>query len=161
MRADESMKSPFDIFRHSSSISLSRSFASSNQRDRGIATFAPVFICSTKRSSSFIASHCIALISLTRWPVITPRSMLSPTHGRILFADSLMERYSLNVSLWRLSCIRGLRVASTGLLSITPSAIASCSGQLKLATALEFFQYRFSDLFGDNPPLYSCGLSEL
>ena len=33
-----------------------------------------------------------------------------------------------------------------------------CCGQLKLATALEFFQYRFSDSFGGNPPLYSCGL---
>lgn len=30
---------------------------------------------------------------------------------------------------------------------------AVCSGQLKLATALEFFQYRFSDSFGGNPPL--------
>ncbi len=30
---------------------------------------------------------------------------------------------------------------------------AYCSGQLKLATALEFFQYRFSDSFGGNPPL--------
>ena len=30
---------------------------------------------------------------------------------------------------------------------------ADCSGQLKLATALEFFQYRFSDSFGGNPPL--------
>ncbi len=38
---------------------------------------------------------------------------------------------------------------------------ALCSGQLKLATALEFFQYRFSDSFGGNPPLYSCGLSAL
>ncbi len=28
-----------------------------------------------------------------------------------------------------------------------------CCGQLKLATALEFFQYRFSDSFGGNPPL--------
>lgn len=28
-----------------------------------------------------------------------------------------------------------------------------CSGQLKLATDLEFFQYRFSDSFGGNPPL--------
>ncbi|AFJ47273.1 N-terminal part of putative portal protein [Shimwellia blattae DSM 4481 = NBRC 105725] len=28
-----------------------------------------------------------------------------------------------------------------------------CSGQLKLATGLEFFQYRFSDSFGGNPPL--------
>lgn len=27
-------------------------------------------------------------------------------------------------------------------------ATADCSGQLKLATALEFFQYRFSDSFG-------------
>lgn len=36
-----------------------------------------------------------------------------------------------------------------------------CNGQLKLATVLEFFQYRFSDSFGDNPLLYSCGLSEL
>lgn len=32
---------------------------------------------------------------------------------------------------------------------------------IKLATALEFFQYRFSDSFGGNPPLYSCGLSAL
>ena len=31
--------------------------------------------------------------------------------------------------------------------------IPSCSGQLKLATVLEFFQYRFSDSFGGNPPL--------
>lgn len=31
--------------------------------------------------------------------------------------------------------------------------ISICSGQLKLATALEFFQYRFSDSFGGNPPL--------
>ncbi len=38
---------------------------------------------------------------------------------------------------------------------------AVCCGQLKLATALEFFQYRFSDSFGGNPPLYSCGLSAL
>lgn len=37
----------------------------------------------------------------------------------------------------------------------------ACSGQQKLATALEFFQYRFSDSFGGNPPLYSCGLSAL
>ena len=37
----------------------------------------------------------------------------------------------------------------------------SIYGQLKLATALEFFQYRFSDSFGGNPPLYSCGLSAL
>lgn len=29
----------------------------------------------------------------------------------------------------------------------------SIYGQLKLATALEFFQYRFSDSFGGNPPL--------
>ncbi|MDA6834992.1 hypothetical protein OSL32_24095, partial [Escherichia coli] len=28
---------------------------------------------------------------------------------------------------------------------------ADCCGQLKLATALEFFQYRFSDSFGGNP----------
>ncbi|EKI30504.1 hypothetical protein EC3006_5209, partial [Escherichia coli 3006] len=26
----------------------------------------------------------------------------------------------------------------------------NCSGQQKLATALEFFQYRFSDSFGGN-----------
>ncbi len=39
--------------------------------------------------------------------------------------------------------------------------ISLCSGQQKLATALEFFQYRFSDSFGGNPPLYSCGLSAL
>lgn len=31
--------------------------------------------------------------------------------------------------------------------------IEACSGQLKLATVLEFFQYRFSDSFGGNPPL--------
>lgn len=37
----------------------------------------------------------------------------------------------------------------------------NCSGQLKLVTVLVFFQHRFSDSFDDNPPLYSCGLSEL
>ncbi|MCB4814620.1 MltR family transcriptional regulator [Providencia rettgeri] len=36
-----------------------------------------------------------------------------------------------------------------------------CSGQLKLATVLEFFRYWFSDSFGGNPPLYSCGLTSL
>ena len=30
---------------------------------------------------------------------------------------------------------------------------STCSGQLKLATTLDFFQYRFSDSFGGNPPL--------
>ena len=38
---------------------------------------------------------------------------------------------------------------------------SDCSGQLKLATVLEFFRYWFSDSFGDNPPLYSCGLTSL
>ncbi len=42
-----------------------------------------------------------------------------------------------------------------------PTVEEVCCGQLKLATALEFFQYRFSDSFGGNPPLYSCGLSAL
>ncbi|CAJ1240036.1 hypothetical protein JRT27AECX_JRT27AEC_00615 [Escherichia coli] len=46
-------------------------------------------------------------------------------------------------------------------LELGVSSIAGCCGQLKLATALEFFQYRFSDSFGGNPPLYSCGLSAL
>ncbi|WP_333527351.1 DNA circularization N-terminal domain-containing protein, partial [Clostridioides difficile] len=45
--------------------------------------------------------------------------------------------------------------------SVLDSCISDCCGQLKLATALEFFQYRFSDSFGGNPPLYSCGLSAL
>ena len=31
--------------------------------------------------------------------------------------------------------------------------LGGCSGQQKLATALEFFQYRLSDSFGGNPPL--------
>lgn len=39
--------------------------------------------------------------------------------------------------------------------------LQNCSGQLKLATVLEFFRYRFSDSLGGNPPLYSCGLSSL
>ena len=38
---------------------------------------------------------------------------------------------------------------------------SGCSGQLKLATVLEFFRYWFSDSFGGNPPLYSCGLTSL
>lgn len=41
------------------------------------------------------------------------------------------------------------------------AATYECSGQLKLATVLEFFRYWFSDSFGDNPPLYSCGLTSL
>lgn len=47
------------------------------------------------------------------------------------------------------------------LLNLTGVIYWFCCGQLKLATALEFFQYRFSDSFGGNPPLYSCGLSAL
>ena len=37
---------------------------------------------------------------------------------------------------------------------LTPEAALkkACSGQLKLATDLAFFQYRFSDSFGGNPP---------
>ncbi|MEQ4666707.1 hypothetical protein ABN357_09455, partial [Providencia rettgeri] len=31
------------------------------------------------------------------------------------------------------------------------SSSLSCSGQLKLATVLEFFRYWFSDSFGGNP----------
>ncbi len=46
-------------------------------------------------------------------------------------------------------------------LKSTAAGRYQCSGQQKLATALEFFQYRFSDSFGGNPPLYSCGLSAL
>ena len=47
------------------------------------------------------------------------------------------------------------------IVGINVSFTQHCCGQLKLATALEFFQYRFSDSFGGNPPLYSCGLSAL
>ncbi|SJN59872.1 hypothetical protein VR7878_03771 [Vibrio ruber DSM 16370] len=32
--------------------------------------------------------------------------------------------------------------------------IGACSGQLKLATVLEFFQYSRSDSLGVSPPLY-------
>lgn len=45
-----------------------------------------------------------------------------------------------------------VRRIAEGMLSGSDS-IPVCSGQLKLATALEFFQYRFSDSFGGNPPL--------
>ena len=36
---------------------------------------------------------------------------------------------------------------------VLASSGASIYGQLKLATALAFFQYRFSDSFGGNAPL--------
>jgi len=36
-----------------------------------------------------------------------------------------------------------------------------CSGELKLTTALAFFQYRFSDSLSDNPPLISHCHGEL
>ncbi len=42
-----------------------------------------------------------------------------------------------------------------------PGDICVLKWSTKLVTKLEFFQYRFSDSFGDNPPLYSCGLSAL
>ncbi|MRI31367.1 hypothetical protein EB825_19760 [Vibrio cholerae] len=35
-----------------------------------------------------------------------------------------------------------------------PHEAASCSGQLKLATVLEFSQYNRSDSLGVRPPLY-------
>ncbi len=34
------------------------------------------------------------------------------------------------------------------------AGIGTCSGQQKLATALEFFQNNLSDSFGVKPPLY-------
>ncbi|MEX9687442.1 PhzF family phenazine biosynthesis protein, partial [Providencia rettgeri] len=34
---------------------------------------------------------------------------------------------------------------------LTFSSLSGCSGQLKLATVLEFFRYWFSDSFGGNP----------
>ncbi|MFU2319261.1 hypothetical protein [Rahnella sp. PCH160] len=40
-------------------------------------------------------------------------------------------------------------------------ALKQCSGQAKLATALEFSQNNRSDSLGVNPPLYWWGLSWL
>ena len=39
-------------------------------------------------------------------------------------------------------------------LVLTKSYLYDCSGQVKLATVLESFQYKRSDSFGVNPPLY-------
>lgn len=58
-------------------------------------------------------------------------------------------------------CNTALSVEQLNSKAFTNVVQAMCCGQLKLATALEFFQYRFSDSFGGNPPLYSCGLSAL
>ncbi|QLH64375.1 DUF4102 domain-containing protein [Serratia symbiotica] len=69
-------------------------------------------------------------------------------------------RYRWNGKAQRLGIGRYPAVTLKDARSIT-SELRICSGQLKLATALEFFQYRFSDSFGGNPPLYSCGLSAL
>ena len=59
------------------------------------------------------------------------------------------KKWSMPIQNWRLAMSRFI------------IEFGDCCGQLKLATALEFFQYRFSDSFGGNPPLYSCGLSAL
>ncbi|MEY0066047.1 hypothetical protein AB7W70_21975, partial [Providencia rettgeri] len=40
---------------------------------------------------------------------------------------------------------------SRRMLFAAPKREAKCSGQLKLATVLEFFRYWFSDSFGGNP----------
>ncbi|WP_140393418.1 AlpA family phage regulatory protein [Shewanella sp. SACH] len=40
------------------------------------------------------------------------------------------------------------------LTGLSRSTIYDCSGQVKLATVLESFQYKRSDSFGVNPPLY-------
>ena len=45
-----------------------------------------------------------------------------------------------------------VRVAVDDLLNF--QAAGECSGQQKLATALEFFQNNLSDSFGVKPPLY-------
>ncbi|MDO1955421.1 hypothetical protein Q2404_01115, partial [Escherichia coli] len=37
----------------------------------------------------------------------------------------------------------------------TATLLFICSGQQKLVTISDFFQYLFSDSFGGNPPLYS------
>lgn len=49
--------------------------------------------------------------------------------------------------------ISDLLDSSANLVILSRLQYTVCSGQLKLATALEFFQYRFSDSFGGNPPL--------
>ncbi|MEM8238930.1 GTPase-associated system all-helical protein GASH [Morganella morganii subsp. sibonii] len=48
-----------------------------------------------------------------------------------------------------------ISIPTESALTIPQWATWICSGQLKLAIILEFFQYLFSDSFGDNPPLYS------
>lgn len=40
------------------------------------------------------------------------------------------------------------------LLALIAGGALVCSGQVKLATVLESFQYKRSDSFGVNPPLY-------
>lgn len=71
--------------------------------------------------------------------------------------------YTNNAPFWMARCRLSplLSVLISRLNNVTDKSLPAfygfvCSGQLKLATALEFFQYRFSDSFGGNPPLYSC-----
>ncbi len=114
-------------------------------------------------------------------PALGPQDARVKTHfsGSRLFAQPVSSGSSHNhQSLNRLfrsshgltdkelSSIATTQLESNARLSSTPcrakiSLWRYCSGQQKLATALEFFQYRFSDSFGGNPPLYSCGLSAL
>ena len=51
--------------------------------------------------------------------------------------DAIVDKYKSEEARWLISCICGV-----------------CSGQVKLATILESFQYKRSDSFGVNPPLY-------
>ncbi len=66
-----------------------------------------------------------------------------------LAIQSASQKWTMPLQDWRIAMSRFI------------IEFGDCCGQLKLATALEFFQYRFSDSFGGNPPLYSCGLSAL
>lgn len=77
---------------------------------------------------------------------------------------NLLRRYSVTVRLnevelgkvnqSRGQLSRSSWLRSSALKQLPPSVPEVCSGQQKLATALEFFQNNRSDSFGVKPPLY-------
>ncbi|EHM9371085.1 DDE-type integrase/transposase/recombinase [Escherichia coli] len=85
--------------------------------------------------------------------------------GRKLYLSPIMDLYNGEIVSYNLterplaSMVKSMLLDAVEQLNKDDKPL--CCGQLKLATALEFFQYRFSDSFGGNPPLYSCGLSAL
>lgn len=107
------------------------------------------------------AGHSVLALTTSHSLVVSsPETFLPDMRKELGIIADLVESYNDELCLLKLMAVQFKTHNHQKLYSYL-SGYNHCCGQLKLATALEFFQYRFSDSFGGNPPLYSCGLSAL